>query len=105
GHALTIGHIWRSYFTFASPGNETPANDPGKRTGGFDFSYRVPFVRNWLTIYTDSLSDDDPSPLRDPPRDAFRSGVYLSHFPGVPKLDFRVEAVYTALPSSNSNSG
>ena len=29
----------------------------------------------------------------------------MSHFPGVSKLDFRVEAVYTALPSSNSNSG
>jgi hypothetical protein len=32
-------------------------NDPGKRTGGFDFNYRVPFVRNWLSIYADSLSD------------------------------------------------
>lgn len=106
GRAITPAAIWNSYAGFFHSSQLYASNDnPGKRTGGFDFSYRLPFVRNWLTIYTDSLSDDDPSPLRDAPRDAFRSGIYLSHFPGVPKLDFRVEAVYTALPSSNSNSG
>jgi hypothetical protein len=26
------------------------AIDPGKRTGGFDFSYRIPHLRNWLTL-------------------------------------------------------
>ncbi len=25
--------------------------DPGARFGAFDFSYRLPFVRNWLTLY------------------------------------------------------
>ncbi|PYT98443.1 MAG: hypothetical protein DMG38_15520 [Acidobacteria bacterium] len=31
------------------------------RAGGFDFSYRLPWLRNWLTIYTDSLADDHTS--------------------------------------------
>lgn len=101
GRPLTIGRIWRSYFSVTSPTNETPANDPGKRTGGFDFSYRVPFVRNWLTLYADSLSDDDPSPIDAPRRAGISPGIFLSHVPGLQKLDLRVEGTYTDTPSSS----
>jgi hypothetical protein len=101
GRPLTVGRIWRSYFSVTSPTNETSANDPGKRTGGFDFNYRVPFARNWLTLYADSLSDDDPSPIDAPRRAGISPGVYLSQVPGVPKLDLRIEAVYTDTPSSS----
>jgi hypothetical protein len=86
-----------------SVNHETPANDPGKRTGGFDFNYKVPYLRNWLTIYADSLSDDDPSPIASPRRAGVRPGFYLSRIPGVAKLDLRVEAVYTDTPSSSFN--
>ena len=106
GRAITPAAIWNSYAGFFHSSQlYAPNANPGKRTGGFDFSYRLPFVRNCLTIYTDSLSDDDPSPIRDVPRDAFRPGIYLSHFPGIPNLDLRAEAVYTSLPTSSSNSG
>jgi hypothetical protein len=54
-----------------------------------------------LTVYTDSLSDDDPSPIGNPPRAAINPGVYLTRIPGIPKLDFRVEAVYTDTPTSS----
>lgn len=105
GRPLTFGRIWNSYFSVTSQNNETAANDPGKRTGGFEFSYRVPFVRNWLTLYADSLSDDDPSPLAAPRRAGVSPGFYLSRVPGVSKLDLRVEAVYTDAPTSRSNGG
>ena len=77
-------------------------DDPGARFGAFDFSYRLPFVRNWLTLYTDSEVHDDVSPADAPRRAAYRPGLYLSHVPGIPKLDLRVEAVSTD-PSSRSN--
>ena len=32
-------------------------------------------------------------------------GIYLSHFPRIPKLDFRVEAVYTDPPDATVNKG
>jgi hypothetical protein len=105
GRPLTFGRIWNSYFSVTSPNHETAANDPGKRTGGFEFSYRVPFVRNWLTLYADSLSDDDPSPIAAPRRAGISPGIYLARVPGVPKLDLRVEGVYTDLPTSRSNGG
>jgi capsule assembly protein Wzi len=95
GRPLTLDRLFRSYFSVTSVNGETPANDPGKCTGGFDFSYRVPLLRDWLTIYTDSLADDDPSPLAAPRRAGINPGMYVSHFPGLPKLDLRVEAPLT----------
>jgi hypothetical protein len=95
GLPLTLDRLFRSYFSVTSVNGETPATDPGKRTGGFDFSYRVPMLRNWLTIYTDSLADDDPSPLAAPRRAGVNPGMYISHFPRLPKLDLRVEAPLT----------
>ncbi len=32
------------------------------RFGAFDFSYRLPFLRNWLTLYSDTEAHDDVSP-------------------------------------------
>jgi len=105
GRPLTTGRIWLSYFSVTSPTNETATNDPGKRTGGFEFSYQVPFVRNWLTLYADSLSDDDPSPIDAPRRAGISPGIYLARIPGISKLDLRVEAVNTNPPTSRSNGG
>src|SRR5215469_13969316 len=95
GLPITLDRLLRSYFSVTSVQNETPGTDPGKRTGGFDFSYRVPLMRNWLTIYTDSLADDDPSPLAAPRRAGINPGMYISHFPKVARLDLRVEAPLT----------
>jgi len=63
-------------------------------------------VRNWLTIFVDSLSPDDPSPIAAPRRAAVNPGFYMPRIPGVPKMDLRFEAVYTNTPSRNpSNFG
>ena len=80
-------------------------DDPGARFGAFDFSYRLPFVRNWLTLYTDGEVHDDVSPIDAPRRAAWRPGIYLSHVPGVAKLDLRVEAATTDPPVSTSSGG
>lgn len=93
GHPFTAHTFARN---FTSNGDSGPgAIDPGDRKSGFDFSYRVPGLRNWLTIYSDAYSDDDPSPIANPRRAAMSPGLYLSHVPGVPKLDLRGEVVST----------
>ena len=45
-------------------------------------------------------ADDDPSPLANPRRSAINPGFYLSHFPGVAKLDLRGEATSTQMLTS-----
>jgi len=108
GHVpITIGSFIRSFFSFSAPSGaiKNSRKDPGARFGAFDFSYRLPFVRKWLTLYSDSEVHDDVSPIDAPRRAAIRPGLYLSHVPGVPKLDVRVEAVSTDPSISNSIGG
>jgi hypothetical protein len=104
GHTpITFDSFWRSFTSTSAgscPGNKCGRDDPGARFGAFDFSYRLPFVRKWLTLYTDSEVHDDISPADAPRRAAYRPGIYLSHVPGVPKLDLRVEAASTDPASS-----
>ncbi|MGC9225378.1 MAG: capsule assembly Wzi family protein [Terracidiphilus sp.] len=103
GHEpITLHTFLKSFFSVqnVSATEKDGRNDPGARFGAFDFSYRLPFVRKWLTLYTDSEVHDDVSPADAPRRAAYRPGIYLSHLPGVPKLDLRVEAASTD-PSSS----
>jgi hypothetical protein len=95
GRPLTPYRLFLSYFSVTSYVNKPANKDPGKRDGGFDFSYRLPYLRKWLTLYTDSISADDPSPLAAPRRAGISPGLYLTHFPGISKLDLRVEAPLT----------
>jgi hypothetical protein len=108
GHEpINIHSFLRSFFSFTAPqGNVKCCNtDPGARFGAFDFSYRLPFVRRWLTLYSDSEVHDDISPIDAPRRASWRPGLYLSHFPGLPRLDLRVEGVSTDPPIRTSNGG
>jgi len=104
GHApITIHTFLKSFVSMSSPSGTAKdgRDDPGARFGAFDFSYRLPFVRKWLTLYTDSEVHDDVSPADAPRRAAYRPGLYLSHVPGISKLDLRVEAASTDPSSSD----
>jgi len=103
GRTLTPGAFLNSYFSPHESNYYGCSDNPGKRTAGFEFSYRVPFLRDWVTLYTDSLSSDDISPISAPRRAAINPGVYVSHFPKLSKLDLRIEGVYTDTPSSSFN--
>jgi hypothetical protein len=98
---LTFGTFWRSYSSVSDvgPGIKGTPRDPGARHGAFDFSYKLPFVRNWLTLYSDSIAHDEPNPISAPRRAAIVPGIYLSHFPKLNKLDLRVESGYTDIPN------
>lgn len=101
GRPLTFASLVNSYFSFVTSVNYKTYNNPGKRTGAFEFTYRVPLMRDWLTLYVDSLSPDEPSPIASPRRSAMNPGIYVARIPGVPKLDLRAEAVYTDTPGRN----
>lgn len=108
GHVpVTLKSFLRSFFSTSGTDIETKYNrdDPGARFGAFDASYRLPFVRKWMTFYIDSEVHDDVSPIDAPRRAAWRPGLYLSHVPGIPKLDARVEAASTDPPVSTSAGG
>jgi membrane-associated phospholipid phosphatase len=97
GHPITARSFIRNFSSWSSPlgPSGVGASDPGDRKGGFDFRYRIPGLRDWLTLYSDAYSDDDPSPLAAPRHAALNPGIYLTHWPGIARLDLRVEAPST----------
>jgi hypothetical protein len=108
GHEpVNLKSFARSFFSLTAPeaGVKNSPRDPGARFGAFDFSYRLPFVRKWLTLYSDSEVHDDVSPIDAPRRAAWRPGLYLSHVPRLPKLDVRAEAAWTDPPVQQSSGG
>jgi hypothetical protein len=87
-----------------SSGNGLPgtSGDAGDRRGGFDFAYRIPKLRDWLTFYADAFTDDEPNPWLAWNKTALSSGLYLSRVPGIAKLDLRVEGIYTDPPGGGT---
>ncbi len=107
GHVpLTFGSFWHSFTSFSSVplAEKESRNDPGFRSSSFDFSWRLPWMEKWLTLYSDSIVHDDVSPLAAPRRAAVTPGLYLSHLPGLPHVDLRAEAVSTD-PVASSQGG
>lgn len=108
GHSpATIGNFLRSFFSTYSPAASVKygPNDPGARFGAFDATYRLPFMRKWVTFYTDGEVHDDVSPVDAPRRASWAPGLYLSHVPGLPRLDVRAEAAMTDPAVSTSHGG
>ena len=96
GIPFTFRSLVSTYFSFTDIGsNPNPQDFPGKRFGGLDFSYRLPYLRRWVTVYTDNISSDDANPLVNPSRASYNPGVYVSQVPRLPKLDFRFEVAST----------
>lgn len=93
GFPVTWGSFWRSVFGTQS-GNFN-SNDPGDRRAGFDFTYRIPGIRDWLTVYCDSFADDEAFPPAYPTHSAWAPGIYLPKLPYLHKLDFRAEGAIT----------
>jgi membrane-associated phospholipid phosphatase len=93
GVPATLDNLLRNIFSYSAT---TSGVDRGKRQSGFDFAYHVPFA-HWITIYTDSFAGDEPNPIASPRRSAWMPGLFLSHIPGIPRLDFRFETPSTLL--------
>lgn len=96
GVPLNLKTFLRSFSLGNTAGGQL--NDPGDRRAGFDFSYRVPGLRRWLTLYNDSMTEDEFSPIAYPRRSAMNPGIYIAQIPGIKKLDLRLEGFYTDLP-------
>jgi capsule assembly protein Wzi/PAP2 superfamily protein len=93
GLPFTWHNFLRTFYSHKS----NLADNPGKRFSAFDFAYRVPGLRNYLTVYLDSLVVDEYSPIGSS-RPSLNPGLYLSQVPGLSKMDLRVEGFKTDHP-------
>ncbi len=93
---------------FDSGGNLPDGSSKSSRENGLDFSYRIPKLRKWLTLYGEGFAHDQiiffidpkerPLPFGYPDRAVWRGGIYVPMFPRIRKLDFRAEGGYTSNP-------
>lgn len=97
GVPATAHKLFQAMF---SSGNGLPgtSGDAGDRRGGFDLTYRIPGMRDWVTFYVDAFTDDEPNPWLAWNKAAVTSGLYLPKLPKLPKLSLRTEGVYTDPP-------
>ena len=93
GLPFTIHNYFRSLFSHTGG-----SDNPGKRITSFDFSYRVPGIRNWLTVYSDLLAVDEYSPIGST-RATVNPGIYMPRIPKIPNLELRAEGIREPLDS------
>jgi membrane-associated phospholipid phosphatase len=105
GRTVTLGGKGGDPFTpsnfihsFLGRVTSNAAGVPGDSHASFDWTFYVPKVRNYLVFYGDTYADDDPIPLVNPPKNPFRPGIFITRFPGIPKLDLHIEATSTESP-------
>jgi membrane-associated phospholipid phosphatase len=92
---LNWHNFLKSYTGFIVPASST-ATDITDARSEIDFTYRVPWLRKWLTFYGDAFTEDEYSPLAYPRKSAFQGGIYMPRIPGISKLDLRVEGGSTS---------
>jgi len=98
GHPITLHSLLRNLYNFSSADNgvvneSTVRAYPGAYDSGFDFRYRLPWLRKLVTLYADGYANDDPNPIDAPRRAMWNPGIYFARLPWLPHMDLRVEAV------------
>jgi Capsule assembly protein Wzi/PAP2 superfamily len=93
---------------FDTGGDLPGGSSKSSRFTGLDFTYRIPKLRKWLTLYGDGFAHDQiiffidpkakPLPLGYPERAVWRAGIYVPRLPRLPRLDLRAEGGYTDNP-------
>jgi len=93
GLPFTFSNFIRTFYVHTQTTPTTNGNNPAKRATNADFTYRVPGLRNWLTIYGDALTVDEISPIGSS-RATVNPGVYIPQFPKLHNLEFRAEGLH-----------
>lgn len=83
---VTVETFWKSTFGLRQNGRRL-----GNGQSFADFSYRVPYLRDWLTFYGEAFSKDEASPIPYMRKSAFQGGLYFAKLPKIPRLDLRLE--------------
>ena len=99
---LTWGTFMSSFVKLNS-GNPDPRKKPGDQRNSLEWTYRIPGLRKWVILYGNALEEEYPIAFAAPRRAAINPGIYMPKFPKIPKLDLRLEAAYTNVPSAHND--
>jgi membrane-associated phospholipid phosphatase len=98
GLPFTWTNFIKTFYFHTNTGPTVNGNNPAKRASAVDVSYRIPHLRNWLTVYCDALAVDEISPIGSS-RPVLNPGFYIPQFPKLHKLELRAEGIHEPLTS------
>jgi len=96
---LTAGYLFDNFF-----GRQVEGSIPGHTSTEMDWTFYVPKIRNYIVLYGDAYATDDQLPIKNPPKNPWRPGIYITRFPKLPKLDLHVDSVSTEQPGISFDS-
>jgi hypothetical protein len=100
-NALTSGNLLRSLVGAPTGGTALiPGSVPGDSEAEMDWTFYVPKVRKYIVVYGDAYAKDDILPIERPARNPWHPGIYITHIPGITKLDLHMEGVSTEAPGA-----
>jgi membrane-associated phospholipid phosphatase len=95
GDPFTTGNFFLSLFGQVS---HKLNSVPGDTENEMDWTFHVPKVHKYIVLYGEVYAEDDFIAWVRPTAYPFRPGIYITHIPGIPKLDLHIEAANTQTP-------
>jgi Capsule assembly protein Wzi/PAP2 superfamily len=99
GNPLTSRFLFDSFL-----GRQVGGTVPGDSHTEMDWTFYVPGVQNYIVLYGDAYADDDFVPLKNPLKNPWHPGIYITRFPKLPNLDLHVDYVSTEQPGFSFDS-
>jgi len=96
---ITAGNVLRSFAGQVDPALNSV---PGDTRTSVDWTWRVPGIHDWITLYGELEDDDDFIPLQNPAKSVLRPGIYFPRLPLLPKFDLHFEYTSSTTPGRAS---
>jgi hypothetical protein len=95
GDAITASNVLESVLGRV---NSVTGSVPGDSRTAIDWTWRLPKMNDWITLYGEMEDDDDLIPLQNVAKSVLRPGIYFSRLPFLPKWDFHFEWTSSTSP-------
>ncbi len=95
GDPITSSNLLESMFGRV---NSVTGSVPGDSRTAIDWTWRLPYMNDWVTLYGEMEDDDDLIPLQNLAKSVLRPGIYFSRLPLLPKWDLHFEWTSSTSP-------
>jgi hypothetical protein len=95
GDPITGANLLESVFGRV---NSVTGSVPGDSRTAIDWTWRLPRMNDWITLYGEMEDDDDLIPLQNIAKSVLRPGIYFSRLPLLPKWDMHFEWTSSTSP-------
>ncbi len=97
---ISFGTLLRNFFGIR---DKSIGTNPGDSRTAVDFAWNMPWIGDSLTLYAELFQDDEPLYFINPKKGIVRAGLFFTRLPGLPQMDFRIEATNSESSNDDGN--